>query len=64
MILTMAFPPPEHLLTLKVQRPGVVEMIAMDVFILRYMAAVLRRVGRLNTDVPALVDEWSTSLFR
>ena len=26
----------------KVQRPGVVEMIAMDVFILRYLAAVLR----------------------
>ncbi len=28
----------------KVQRPGVVEMIAMDVFILRYMALALRKV--------------------
>lgn len=48
----------------KVQRPGVVEMIAMDVFILRYLAAALRRWFKFNTDLPSLVDEWATSLFR
>lgn len=48
----------------KVQRPGVVEMIAMDVYILRGMAAALRRMRRLNTDLPSLVDEWAGSLFK
>ena len=48
----------------QVQRPGVVELISMDVYILRYIAAVLRQVGRLNSDLAALVDEWATSLFK
>ncbi|KAG1672433.1 hypothetical protein FOA52_013219 [Chlamydomonas sp. UWO 241] len=48
----------------KVQRPGVVTLIAMDVYILRYMAAAGRTIGKLNTDLPALVDEWATSLFK
>ncbi|GFH32646.1 protein kinase domain-containing protein, partial [Haematococcus lacustris] len=47
-----------------VQRPGVAEAIAMDVFILRWLAALARRWGRLNTDLPSLVDEWASSLFR
>ena len=47
----------------KVQRPGVRETIALDVFVLRAAAALLRRAGGLNTDLPALVDEWSASLF-
>jgi len=48
----------------KVQRPGVAAAIALDVFILRWLAAGLRAARRLNTDLPALVDEWATSLFR
>jgi aarF domain-containing kinase len=36
----------------------------MDVFILRWAAAIIRRVRKLNTDLPALVDEWASSLFR
>ncbi len=48
----------------KVQRPGVVTMIAMDVYILRYIAAVMKRLFKLNTDLPTLVDEWATSLFK
>ena len=47
----------------KVQRPGVRETIALDVFILRSAAAALRRARNVNTDLPALVDEWSSSLF-
>ena len=38
----------------KVQRPGVVEMIAMDVYILRYLAAAAKRWFKFNTDLPAL----------
>eukprot|EP00983_Pelagomonas_calceolata_P033224 1040070-Pelagomonas_calceolata.AAC.2 len=47
-----------------VQRPGVAQSISLDVYILRWAAAVLRQVRKLNTDLPALVDEWASSLFR
>ncbi|GBF89282.1 uncharacterized aarF domain-containing kinase, chloroplastic [Raphidocelis subcapitata] len=49
---------------IKVQRPGVVEAIALDTYILRHAAGALRAARRLNTDLPALVDEWASSLFR
>mmetsp|Transcript_19608 Transcript_19608/g.59305 ORF Transcript_19608/g.59305 Transcript_19608/m.59305 type:complete len:979 (-) Transcript_19608:2833-5769(-) len=48
----------------KVQRPGVREQIALDVHILRMAAAFLRRARKLNSDLPALLDEWAGSLFR
>ncbi|KAF6253698.1 ABC1 family-domain-containing protein [Scenedesmus sp. NREL 46B-D3] len=48
----------------KVQRPGVVEAIGRDTFILRNLAAIARRQLKLNTDLPALVDEWAASLFK
>lgn len=38
----------------KVQRPGVREQIALDVHILRYAVAILRRVRKLNRCAPAL----------
>ena len=37
---------------MKVQRPGVREQIALDVHILRYAAAILRRVRKLNRCAP------------
>jgi aarF domain-containing kinase len=42
----------------------VVEAIGRDTFILRNLAAVARRQLKLNTDLPALVDEWAASLFK
>ncbi|PNW73593.1 hypothetical protein CHLRE_13g565260v5 [Chlamydomonas reinhardtii] len=48
----------------KVQRPRVAQMIAQDVYILRILAGWLRTARRFNTDLPALVDEWASSLFR
>ncbi|CAL8466667.1 g6203 [Coccomyxa elongata] len=48
----------------KVQRPGVRESIALDVHILRILAAFVRRWRRLNSDLPALLDEWAESLFK
>ncbi len=35
-----------------------------DVYILRILAGWLRVARRFNTDLPALVDEWASSLFR
>ncbi|KAI6691161.1 hypothetical protein NL676_027989 [Syzygium grande] len=48
----------------KVQRPGVQAAIALDILILRYLAGLIRKVRQLNTDLPAVVDEWASSLFR
>ena len=48
----------------KVQRPGVKTAIALDVLVLRQLAIVVRKWRKLNTNLPALLDEWATSLFR
>lgn len=44
----------------QVQRPGVVEEIGRDTYILRNLAAIARKQAKLNTDLPALVDEWAS----
>ncbi|XP_042006916.1 uncharacterized aarF domain-containing protein kinase At1g71810, chloroplastic [Salvia splendens] len=49
---------------IKVQRPGVRAAISLDILILRFLAGVVKRVGRFNTDLQSVVDEWATSLFR
>eukprot|EP00271_Cylindrocystis_brebissonii_P009852 TRINITY_DN2529_c0_g1_i1.p1 TRINITY_DN2529_c0_g1~~TRINITY_DN2529_c0_g1_i1.p1 ORF type:complete len:787 (-),score=123.61 TRINITY_DN2529_c0_g1_i1:392-2752(-) len=48
----------------KVQRPGVKAAIALDVFILRILAGLIRKTLKLNTDLQAVVDEWASSLFK
>lgn len=48
----------------KVQRPGVASAIGLDTYILRTAAAWFKRWRRLNSDLPALIDEWTASLFR
>lgn len=48
----------------KVQRPGVQAAISLDIFILRFIAGVARRIAKLNTDLQAVIDEWASSLFR
>jgi hypothetical protein len=44
----------------QVQRPGVVEAVGRDTYILRNLAAIARQQAKLNTDLPALVDEWAS----
>lgn len=53
-----------QVVAVKVQRPGVQAAISLDILILRVMVGLIRRVGRLNTDLQAVVDEWASSLFR
>ncbi|GFP79015.1 uncharacterized aarf domain-containing protein kinase at1g71810 chloroplastic [Phtheirospermum japonicum] len=48
----------------KVQRPGVTAAISLDILILRYLAGIVRRAGKFNTDLQSVVDEWASSLFR
>ncbi|KAK7380575.1 hypothetical protein VNO78_33089 [Psophocarpus tetragonolobus] len=53
-----------QVVAVKVQRPGVQAAISLDILILRFMAGLIRRAGKLNTDLQAVVDEWASSLFR
>ncbi|XP_023772238.1 uncharacterized aarF domain-containing protein kinase At1g71810, chloroplastic [Lactuca sativa] len=53
-----------EIVAVKVQRPGVQAAISLDILILRYLAGLIRRVGKFNTDLQAVVDEWASSLFR
>ena len=48
----------------KVQRPDVVEQIALDVYLLRRLAAFVRKWKKVNSNLPLLIDEWATSLFK
>lgn len=48
----------------KVQRPGVKSSIALDVLVLRQLMVYVKRFRKMNSDLPALLDEWATSLFQ
>ncbi|KAL2497045.1 putative aarF domain-containing protein kinase [Abeliophyllum distichum] len=55
--------PSGKVVAVKVQRPGVRAAISLDILILRYLAGVVKRAGKFNTDLQAVVDEWASSLF-
>ncbi|KAL7176082.1 hypothetical protein ACSBR2_029623 [Camellia fascicularis] len=56
--------PSGQVVAVKVQRPGVQAAISLDILILRFLAGLVRRAGKFNTDLQAVVDEWASSLFR
>ncbi|MCS7030637.1 MAG: AarF/ABC1/UbiB kinase family protein [Gloeomargarita sp. SKYG116] len=48
----------------KVQRPGLVEQISLDIYILRHLLAwVKKRVKRIRSDLVAILDEFATRLY-
>lgn len=53
-----------RVVAVKVQRPGVQAAISLDIFILHFVAGLIRKVRKFNTDLQAVVDEWASSLFR
>ena len=44
----------------KVQRPGVLANVALDLFIMRSLAPLWKKVQNMNTDLVGLVDTWGT----
>jgi predicted unusual protein kinase regulating ubiquinone biosynthesis (AarF/ABC1/UbiB family) len=42
----------------KVQRPGVLKQIALDMHLIRQAAPLLKRTFNLNTDIVDVVDKW------
>eukprot|EP00614_Pseudopedinella_elastica_P005859 CAMPEP_0172590974 /NCGR_PEP_ID=MMETSP1068-20121228/9682_1 /TAXON_ID=35684 /ORGANISM="Pseudopedinella elastica, Strain CCMP716" /LENGTH=846 /DNA_ID=CAMNT_0013387185 /DNA_START=196 /DNA_END=2736 /DNA_ORIENTATION=+ len=44
----------------KVQRPGVLENVALDLFVMRSVAPKFKELTKSNTDLVGLVDAWGT----
>jgi aarF domain-containing kinase len=49
---------------MQVQRPGLLPLIALDIFILRNLAKFVRRWKKTNSNLPSLIDEWASSIYR
>eukprot|EP00892_Ulva_mutabilis_P012715 jgi/Ulvmu1/9816/UM056_0057.1 len=47
----------------KVQRPGVLETVTIDLFIIRRIGQFLKRFPDIPTDFVALLDEWAARFF-
>ena len=47
-------------MAVKVQRPGVKESIALDIYILRSLAVQVRRWRSINSDLGEILDEASS----
>jgi ABC1 atypical kinase-like domain len=45
---------------IKVQRPNIMEQIALDMYLIRDIGAILKNVLKLNTDTTGTVDAWGT----
>ena len=48
---------------MKVQRPGVLETVTIDLFIIRRIGQFLKRFPEITTDFVALLDEWAARFF-
>lgn len=48
---------------MKVQRPGVLETVTIDLFIIRRIGTFLKRFPDIPTDFVALLDEWAERFF-
>ena len=48
---------------MKVQRPGVLETVTIDLFIIRRIGQFLKRFPDIPTDFVALLDEWAARFF-
>ena len=44
----------------KIQRPAILENVALDMHLLREVFVPLKRLFQLNTDLVGLIDEWGT----
>jgi len=47
----------------QVQRPGVLETVTVDLYVLRKVGVFLRRFPQIGTDTVGLLDEWAARFF-
>mmetsp|Transcript_46970 Transcript_46970/g.117698 ORF Transcript_46970/g.117698 Transcript_46970/m.117698 type:complete len:517 (+) Transcript_46970:3007-4557(+) len=48
---------------IKVQRPGLLELIALDIFVIRFLADMTQKIFKVRTDLVAIIDEYAERLF-
>lgn len=53
----------DRVVAVKVQRPEAVDSAGLDMYILRSLAAVVKKTKRLNTDLVSVADEFGNQLF-
>lgn len=49
-----------NVVAIKVQRPNIVNQIALDMYLIRETAPFLKRTFNLNTDIVGVIDAWGT----
>ncbi|KAJ7548841.1 hypothetical protein O6H91_07G029700 [Diphasiastrum complanatum] len=52
-----------EIVAVKVQRPGVLENISLDIFILRLLSSLMKRLPFVHTDFVDLLDNWAVRFF-
>ena len=50
-------------MAVKVQRPGVLEEISCDLFVLRSAATLLQNLPSVKSDLEAVLDNWASRFF-
>ena len=53
-----------RVVAVKIQRPGVYEQVALDMYVVRLLLAGLRAYWKTDTDIPAVADEVGAGLLR
>ena len=53
-----------RVVAVKIQRPGVYEQVALDMYVFRLLLAGLRAYWKTDTDIPAVADEVGAGLLR
>ena len=48
---------------IKVQRPGLLDQIALDIFVIRFLANFTQNLFKFKTDLVSIVDEYAERLF-
>ena len=48
---------------MKVQRPGVLETVTIDLYIIRVFGLFVRNFPQIKTDIVDLLDEWASRFF-
>lgn len=52
-----------HAVAVKVLRPGVLESVSLDLYLMRQTALALQRLPDIQTDWAAIIEEWASSFF-
>ena len=50
-------------LALKVQRPDILDVVSLDLCLIRKAAVLLKKLPQFTSDFPAILDEWAYRFY-